>query len=562
MNIYKFRLIIFFLLSIGYMQYAQAQACGNCTTPNCTGIKAYTNKAEAQAGVGKVWKYYSPGLTNATGLFTTYVTVRTDAFGQVAVMQEIQVYGASTGVAAQAQLVVAARTYGLYSLSDVSCATKIPANIANDGCSATFNPAWTNLLPNTDYKLALTTDLRVMSSGYQYQGFNIRYYNAVRSVSSFTFNCGSASAVGTFYANGVGGQTGTLTVPISSASSGSATFSVSGNGFSGTATVNLTAGQTSVSIPLNYDGTGASGNKTLTVTSSQGGGGCAPIVNVKAPAASFLFNCGIATTSGTFVANGVGGQNGTLTIPLSNANAGQATFNISGDGFTGTLTTVLTAGQTSVSVPVTYDGSGAAGNHIIAITSPQNTNGCAMAIVVAASIASFTFNCGTASVAGNFVANNITNQGGFVTVPLTSATKGTASFTVTGTGFTGSLNTILVNGQTSVTIPITYNGSGSAGVVPLSITSTQGSGSCSVNVTVASPSTGGAITFNCTTTSTVVGSFVANGVGGQRGIISINFTTQTAGQISLTASGNGFSGSITETVLAGQTNLNKLVCTS
>ena len=558
-NIYQLS-SIFLLLSMGWTQQINAQACGSCASANCVGVKFYANKPAAQAGIGKVWKYYSsPALFPATGSFTVYTTVRTDANGQVAVMQELQVYGPTNGVVAQAQAVAASRTYGLYSLSDATCSNKIPATIANDGCSTTFNPAWTNLLPNTDYKLALTSNLGVMANGYQYQGFNIRYYNAVRPAGSFAFNCGTASATGNFYANGVGGQVGTLTVPITSATAGAVTVNVSGNGFSGTAAVNLATGQTSISVPLTYDGSGAAGNKTLTVTSTQGTGSCAPIVVVKAQIASFTFNCGAASATGTFTANGTAGQTGTLTVPLSNATAGAATFSVSGNGFTGTLSTTLTAGQASVAIPITYNGSGSAGAHLVSVTSPQGSGSCSANIGVGSPNATFTFNCGTGSVAGNFFANGIANQGGFVTVPLTSVTKEFSTFSVAGAGFTGSLTTKMVAGQTSVVIPITYDGSGAAGTRTLTITSPQGTGSCTINATVTASSTNGAVTFNCPSTASVIGNFVANGTGGQKGIMSINFTTQTAGQVTFTVAGNGFSGSLTMAVALGQTTANMLV---
>jgi hypothetical protein len=141
------------LLSIVYIKKIEAQACGSNATPNCTGVKQYTDKPSAQGGSTTFWKMYSPGLINSAGSFTTYTTIRTDVNGQMAVMEEIHVYGPSTGVAAQAQAVVAARTYKLFALSDVMCFNSINPNILNDGCSTTVNPGWTYLQPNTEYKL-------------------------------------------------------------------------------------------------------------------------------------------------------------------------------------------------------------------------------------------------------------------------------------------------------------------------------------------------------------------------------------------------------------------------
>ncbi len=545
--------ISFILTCVGTFNLS-AQACGSCASATCSGIKQYANKAAAQAGIGKVWNYYAPALTNAAGTFTVYATVTTDANGQVAAMQEMQIKGNPTGITAVSQAIAASRTYKLFTMADVSCTSGIlPANIANDGTSSTFNPAWTNLLPNTNYKLALTTNVSALGA-YTYDGFNIRFYNAVRPVASFAFNCGTASALGTFTANTIAGQTGTLNVPITGATSGAATFNVTGTGFTGSVTTNIAAGQTSVSIPITYDGTGAAGARTLTVTSSQGTGACTPSVSVTPQLSSFAFNCGTASTTGTFTANAITGQTGTITIPLSSATVGQASFAVSGGGFSGSTTTTLTAGQTSVTFPITYNGSGAAGNHLVTITSPQGTGTCALNIPVAVAGGSFAFNCGTASVVGSFIANATTGQSGFVTVPITGAVAGLITINVMGTGITGTLTTTLTNNQTQVTIPITYDGSGAAGARPLSITSSSGTGTCTPSATVTAASTFGAITFNCAATASILGTFKASGAA-QTGFMTVGFTTQTAGQVSFAVSGNGFTGNYTGSVVAGQTSV-------
>jgi hypothetical protein len=544
------------LLTCLWKQTATAQAvCGTCATANCIGIKQYANKAAVLTGTGKVWKTYSPGLTNATGSFTVYVTIMTDAWGQVAVMQELQCNGTSTNLTAQVQAVANTRTSALYAMSDATCSSAIlPANIANDGCSTSFNPAWTNLMPNTNYKLALTTNLSGLSAGYTYTGFNIRYYNAVRPIASFGYNCGASTYLGTFTANGVAGQQGALNVPITGATAGTATFALSGAGITGSVTTNIAAGQTSVSIPFTYDGTGAAGARTLTVTSLQGTGACTPSVIVDPLMSTFAFNCATASTTGTYTANNTAGQTGTITIPLSNATIGQASFSVSGNGFSGSYTTTLTAGQPSVTFPISYNGSGVAGNHFVTINSTQATGTCSKNILVAAQGGSFTFSCGSASVIGNFVANGSVGQGGYVTIPITSGTAGTSTFTVSGAGFTGSLTTTITTNQTQVSIPISYNGSGAAGSIPLSITSSNATGACSVNATVASALPLGAITFNCPAAAPILGNFVANGTI-QTGLLNVNFTTQTAGQVTLTLSGGGFTGSYVTSVVAGQTSV-------
>lgn len=99
-------------------------------------------------------------------------------------------------------------------------------------------------------------------------------------------------------------------------------------------------------------------------------------------AASFEFNCGSATSTGTFTANGTAGQTGSLTIPMTNATAGDATFTVTGTGFTGTLSTTLTAGQTSVTIPITYDGTGVVGTRTLSVASSEGTGTCTPSVSV------------------------------------------------------------------------------------------------------------------------------------------------------------------------------------
>ncbi|MGA0560302.1 beta strand repeat-containing protein [Larkinella sp. VNQ87] len=99
------------------------------------------------------------------------------------------------------------------------------------------------------------------------------------------------------------------------------------------------------------------------------------------PAARFDFLCSTnpATSSNTFVANGVSGQTGTITIPISVSVAGSIAITAVGTGFTTTpapYVTTVAAGQTSITMPVTFDGSGAAGPRSLTLSSPQTTGTC------------------------------------------------------------------------------------------------------------------------------------------------------------------------------------------
>jgi hypothetical protein len=98
-------------------------------------------------------------------------------------------------------------------------------------------------------------------------------------------------------------------------------------------------------------------------------------------APQFSFNCGSASTTGSFVADGAV-HTGTIVVPITGTAAGATTFNVSGAGFTGTLTTTLTAGQLFVTIPISYDGSGSLGTRTLTVTSPQAGGTCSKIVTV------------------------------------------------------------------------------------------------------------------------------------------------------------------------------------
>jgi hypothetical protein len=159
-----------------------------------------------------------------------------------------------------------------------------------------------------------------------------------------------------------------------------------------------------VKIPSTVDATSILGAaSSLTEGSITTDAAIAPnnytVYSFAAFAASFTFNCGTASSTGTFVANATGGQAGNLTIPVTGVTAGAATFTVAGTGFTGTLSTTLTGSETSVVVPITYDGTGAAGTRTLTITSTEGSGTCTKDVTVGSSCAVATVG-GTAAYAG------------------------------------------------------------------------------------------------------------------------------------------------------------------
>lgn len=254
--------------------------CKCADAPNC-GLNKYANEAAAftayDASTGTSYNLRSDNLLHSiTGhayeLCVDYTTGPTET--RLAVRQLVTFTNSCTGFA---------RTYNIR-LKD--CATTTATFVSANLTGGTRNFQFYNVQPNTTYRLCATVSLSPCHAKTsvefqpEYTSSTWYAYNASPAASAFAFNCGTASVAGTFTANGTGGQTGTMTVPITGATAGSAIFSISGTGFTGSLGTILTAGQTSVVIPITYNGMGLGGSTILTVTSSQGTGTCSKAVTV------------------------------------------------------------------------------------------------------------------------------------------------------------------------------------------------------------------------------------------------------------------------------------------
>ena len=241
--------------------------CTGCTVNASTG---YTTAAAAVAGTGAPTTNYTlaPNTT-----FTQCATVKTDPNGTVGIIDLI-VTTQPTGNTTCTPNTAASRKGSLYLASGTACTGPEIQAFRKGSNSSTFNPEYVGLTPNTNYILVIQTT--VDGSCTQYQSSSVKYYGSVTP--QFTFNCAVSSSTGTFIVGT--SSSGTLTVGITGTTAGSATFNVSGTNFSGTLTTTLTAGQTSVNIPITYTGTGVAGSRTLSVTSSNGGGTCSKSVLV------------------------------------------------------------------------------------------------------------------------------------------------------------------------------------------------------------------------------------------------------------------------------------------
>ena len=100
-------------------------------------------------------------------------------------------------------------------------------------------------------------------------------------------------------------------------------------------------------------------------------------------------------------------------------------------------------------------------------------------------LTSFTFDCTSPTVTGAFYLSGVT-QTGFITLKIGSITSGSTSIVVTtANGFSGGIaSTTLSTNQTSIQIPISFNGLNPVGTYNLTVSSPHATNNCSVQVTV------------------------------------------------------------------------------
>ena len=167
---------------------------------------------------------------------------------------------------------------------------------------------------------------------------------------AFTYgNCANATLSGTFTLGTA--STGTLTIPITTTRDGQVIVaSITGTGFASVPSpfmTNLIPGQTSLSIPISYDGSGPTGVRSLSVSSAQGTGSCPPSVTVTSLV--------ITTPDAGTVSSGLGGT-AVANVAINDIVNGQtATVGTGGNATlstVGTYPTGITLNTTTGSVSV------------------------------------------------------------------------------------------------------------------------------------------------------------------------------------------------------------------
>ncbi|MEZ0484674.1 Ig-like domain-containing protein [Fibrella aquatica] len=126
---------------------------------------------------------------------------------------------------------------------------------------------------------------------------------------------------------------------------------------------------------------------TLTVgTSLSAIGGACVVFSSQLPikvCPSVVFDCANISVAGSFIAGTP--SSGTMTVPITGAQAGPFSLTLTGTGFASVpspFVTTLTASQTAISIPFTYDGSGVASVRSLSLSSSQANNSCTPTVTV------------------------------------------------------------------------------------------------------------------------------------------------------------------------------------
>lgn len=210
-----------------------------------------------------------------------------------------------------------------------------------------------------------------------------------------SLNCANTVLSKTAFLNNSTAQTATLKVGLNNAPAGATKFTLvsAGSNFTPTSyNATLTAKQAFVEIPITFDGTTTLTSETITASSTTFGTGvCTVTATIGAAALATELNCTTTTLSTkTFASNGTA-QPFTLTVGLTKAKAGKATFKImsAGSDFTpATFATTLKDGQTTVAIPLSFDGTSALTSETITVTAPDYATGsCANAVTITPPVA-------------------------------------------------------------------------------------------------------------------------------------------------------------------------------
>lgn len=189
---------------------------------------------------------------------------------------------------------------------------------------------------------------------------------------------------------------------------------------------------------------------------------------------SFTFDCNAPIITGSFYASGVT-QSGFITLKIGNVVGGATSIVVTNaNGFSGGITsTTLAATQTSIQIPINFNGLSAAGSYVLTISSPSAGNNCTVTVPVSTCSAykpTISTNVPSILCIGDSVTMTASSgirytwSTGETTASIVKKTAGTYTVTVTSNGCTGSISqSVIYNNNceaglcTGVLSPNSYN---------------------------------------------------------------------------------------------------------
>jgi hypothetical protein len=380
-----------------------------------------------------------------------------------------------------------------------------------------------------------------------------------------TLNCESTTITPAIFKNNKTPQTTVLKVGLKNATAGPIVFAIAGLGndfMPNTHTATITAGQTSVDIPITFDGTSTLTLEPIVVAATGAAtGSCTVKTTIETGSSSVGLNCATTALTVATLKNDNTKQNTILKVGLNNATVGAATFAISSTGSNfspTTFNTTLTAGQTLVEIPLVFDGATPLTTETITVSSAKfGTGTCTTnaTIVPSGTVVTPVLNCATTALSVATFKNNATAQNTVLKVGLTNAIAGAVQFNIvsSGSNFTPATHkATLTAGQAFVEIPLVFDGTTTLTSETITVSSANfGTGVCTVTATIGADALP---ELNCTTTILTNKAFTNDGKA-QNTVLKIGLLRAKAGGIkfNIVSSGTNFTPVMaTATLTAGQ----------
>lgn len=205
---------------------------------------------------------------------------------------------------------------------------------------------------------------------------------AAPTPAAYTFNCGTASFLGTYQVGTAMTSGNTITVPITVGTPGGYALTTTVNGVTFGAAGILTATTTSITLNATGTPTAAAAPSTTFVLSGGGGANCSVTIPfTAAPAAAvYTFTCGAASFAGTYQVGTAMTTGNTLTVPITVTTPGSYNITTTVNGVTFSGSGNLTATSPSITLNATGTPAAAAAPSTVFVLSGGGGANCSVTI--------------------------------------------------------------------------------------------------------------------------------------------------------------------------------------